>query len=226
MDLAGIRKNITSEFLKGFSYEPVEKDKYSDFSYPKVIKLMKFNTERYQIKGFGSLMSMHTTTKMGMELLTVSFTPGEGVTVPYLLIDIMTLGKKRTVFVEYYDRTKNKADSVFAEEVFLKFNTLPEYEEKPKWYVSERTPYSLIKCGDSDSDEKLTGMINKSVKAYSKMIKAADCDKENIPELIKFRDRMINEGNPSSSVLTKVFGKVGAADFFKTCVMPVMEGNL
>ena len=34
-------------------------------------------------------------------------------------------------------------------------------------------------------------------------------------------DRMINEGNPSSSVLEKVFGKEGAADFFRSCVMPM-----
>ena len=31
---------------------------------------------------------------------------------------------------------------------------------------------------------------------------------------------MINEGNPSSDILKKVFGEEGAADFFRKCVMP------
>ena len=44
--------------------------------------------------------------------------------------------------------------------------------------------------------------------------------------LSAFRDRMINEGNPSSSVLEKVFGKEGAADFFRSCVMPMDDTGI
>ena len=47
-------------------------------------------------------MIMHTTTKMGMELITMSFMPSECVDLPYLLLDAMSMKKKSCVFVEYY----------------------------------------------------------------------------------------------------------------------------
>ncbi len=223
MDLSEIRKQITTGFLNNFENEKKPEDGYTDFAYPKFFKLMKFNTERYAVKGFGHFMTMHTRTKMGMTLLTASFTPGEGAEVPYLLIDIMTLGKKRTVFVEYYDCTGKKCDAPLLNEIHDRYNDLQEYAEKPKWYVGERTGYSLIKCGTAEDDEKLVSMINESVKAYAETVRKGSTSKENLSGLLKFRDRMIEEGNPSSAVLTKVFGNEGAADFFKKCVMPVED---
>ena len=107
MDLISIRKEITITFLSRQTACAVAKDNYASFCYPKRIKLMRFRTRRFRVKDFGHFMTMHTKTPFGMELLTVSFMPGEGKSVPYLLIDIMTVGKKRTVFVEYYDCTSD-----------------------------------------------------------------------------------------------------------------------
>ncbi|MBR4795502.1 MAG: hypothetical protein IK050_03580, partial [Lachnospiraceae bacterium] len=108
-------------------------------------------------------------------------------------------------------------------EVANRFANLTEYTEKPKWYVGERTPYSLIKCGDKSDELKLLDMIVNSVEEYRKEADNAGINEANIEGLKKFRYRMINEGNPSSSVLEKVFGKEGAKKFFTTCVMPVDE---
>lgn len=64
-------------------------------------------------------------------------------------------------------------------------------------------------------------MIIESIKAYSLEISKAEASIDNLKGLSSFRDRMISEVNPSSSVLEKVFGKDGAADFFRSCVMPM-----
>ena len=222
MNLSEIRTEITNAFTGAFESVRIPDDEYTDFSYPRFIKLMKFNTERYEIKGFGHFMTMHTKTRMGMELLTAAFTPGEGTNVPFLLTDMMTLGKKRTVFVEYYDCRSEKgreASMELLEKTAEKFSALPNYQEKDKWYVKERAPYSLIKCGTAADDGKLSDMVISSVSAYLNEAKAASQDSENIKGLLAFRERMVKEGNPSSSVLEKVFGKAGAENFFKKCVM-------
>ncbi|MBQ9870439.1 MAG: hypothetical protein IJM27_00775 [Eubacterium sp.] len=221
MDLISIRKEITITFLSRQTACAVAKDNYTSFCYPKRIKLMRFRTRRFRVKDFGHFMTMHTKTPFGMELLTVSFMPGEGKSVPYLLIDIMTVGKKRTVFVEYYDCTSDHNEMSELVIVRDSYNKLNEYKEKPHWYVGERAPYSLIKCGSCSDDSVLHDMIIDSVKAYKCEIEKAEKKEDNLTGLSAFRDRMINEGNPSSSVLEKVFGKEGAADFFRSCVMPM-----
>ena len=50
-------------------------DCYTDMKYPKLLPLMRFHVDCFNVPGFGRVMIMHTTTKMGMELITVSFMP-------------------------------------------------------------------------------------------------------------------------------------------------------
>ena len=221
MDLSLIKEQITKSFLEGMTYEKVISDEYTDFRYPKLIPFMKFHVDRFHIQGFGHLMTMHTKTAFGMELLTASFTPGETGSVPYCLTDIMTVGKKRTVFVEYYECGSKDLKVQKLCETHQKFSHLTDYEEKPKWYVSERAPYSLIKCGQKDDDPVLTDMLLSSVNAYRSEVNNKGKTTVKTDGLKAFRERMIKEGNPSSSVLEKVFGKEGATDFFTSCVMPL-----
>lgn len=219
MRLVELEKELLGRFLKGTEYEEVTEARYRSFSYPRLVKIMRFRTRLYAVSGFGHVFSMRTKGPFGMELLTLSFTPGEGKEVPYLLIDMMTVGKKRTVFVEYYDRTAKGTDPKWSKEVKEKYDFLTDYHEKPHWYVGERTPYSLIKGGTSEDDGEFTAMVRDSVKAYKKECDGASKDPANLPGLKAFRRRMIEEGNPSSSVLEKVFGKEGAKAFFVNCVM-------
>ena len=221
MDINSIKEQMTSAFLEGASYEQVKTDEYTDFKYPKLIPFMRFHVDRYLVPGFGHLMTMHTKTSFGMELLTTSFMPGKNGSVPYCLIDLMTVGKKRTVFVEYYECGNKDLKVPKLEEVYGKFDNLTEYEEKPKWYVGERAPYSLIKCGSKDEEQPLADMVISSVKAYRAEAFGGEASAPDTAGLSAFRERMINEGNPSSSVLEKVFGKEGARDFFLKCVMPL-----
>ena len=224
MDLEIIREQMTNAFLAGGAGERKDIDGYTDFKYPKILPMMKFHVERYYVPGFGHLMTMNTKTSFGMKLLTVSFMPGEkGGSVPYCLMDLMTVGRKLTVFVEYYECGKKLPEFTKLNEVHDKFGSLTEYEEKPKWYVGERAPYSLIKCGTKDQEDVFTDMVLSSVDAYRDEVRQASFDEPDLSGLEAFRDRMINEGNPSSPVLEKVFGKEGAKDFFLKCVMPLQR---
>ena len=47
-------------------------DCYTDMKYPKLLPLMRFHVDRFNVPGFGHLMIMHTTTKMGMFLLSIT----------------------------------------------------------------------------------------------------------------------------------------------------------
>lgn len=198
------------------------KDAYSAMKYPKFIPLMHFNVNRYRIDGFGQLMCMHTTTKFGMELLTCSFMPYEGNEIPYLLIDIMAMRRKLVSFTEFYDCTKEQKEYPQLKEIHEKYNGLPEYQEKPAWYVNERAPYSLIKGSDIE-DERVFACITDTVQTYMNIARTADRNMENLEGLKLFRERMITEGNPSTNILNRVLGTNEAKTFFKKCVMPLSE---
>lgn len=193
-------------------------DEYSHMKYLKWLPLMRFDVERYHLDNYGSVFCMHTTTKMGMELLTLSFMPGEGKTLPYLLMDIMEMKKKRCVFVEYYACGNQSLQCENMEAVWERYKDLPEYEEKPGWYIAEREPYSLIKTGEK---EQLISMAVDSVSAYLSMIEKNGTDQKYPEQLRAFRERMIADGNPSSKTLNMLLGKEGADRFMREIVMPI-----
>ena len=216
-----IANAIAERFTGDAVCEEITPDEYARFSYPKRLGLMTFRTRQFRVHGFGHLMTMRTDTAFGMRLLTCSFMPSEGRDVPYLLIDIMLMGKKRMIFVEYYDWTRNRASQPLLERVCKAHSSLPDHAEKPAWYVSERTGYSLIKDIPKDADPDLLARVaTDSVSAYREAAFSAPTKADELDGLLAFRRRMIDEGNPSSAVLERVFGKEGYEQFFTTCVMP------
>ncbi|MBR5979527.1 MAG: hypothetical protein IK029_01895 [Oscillospiraceae bacterium] len=216
--ISELKTQIMEEIREAVNCASLPEDGWTDMSFPGIIKLMKFRVDRYSLEGFGKLMTMHTTTKMGMELLTMSFMPSNGLTVPYLLMDAMSMKNKRCVFVEYYGCGRDDLQSDALEELYETFRLLPDYAEKPKWYVGERESYSLIKSG---TEKQLTDMAVRSVKAYLSLIPLAHEDEGYKEQLAAFRQRMITEGNPSSSTLHLLLGKIGAERFMKQAVMPI-----
>lgn len=193
---------------------------YSSMRYPKFPPIMRFTVKRYAAGGFGNVFSMHTRAMGGMmRLMTLVFTPNLGANVPLLLVDVMAMGKKRAAFVEYYDLTTNGADCPALHDIAAKYKHLPDYPEKPAWYVGERTLYSLIKGGEDD--EALVSMLMESVSAYAKACASASRDGANLAGLCAFVERMVREGNPSAATMEKVLGREGAERFFRTATMPV-----
>ena len=212
----GVERLVRNETLS----EKRAENSYSEMQYPRFLPLMHFHVEEYDIEQYGHLMVMHTETKMGMELLTCSFMPESGIALPYFLMDAMHMKKKQCVFVEYYDCGKKDLKDGKLREVYEIYRHLPDYPEKKNWYVGERTSYSLIKSGNT---EELVQMAYDSVKAYLESIPDNRYDPSYLTLLEAFRERMIREGNPSSSVLEKLLKKEGAERFMKEAVMPLAD---
>lgn len=210
--------NKTETLLKEYGAKKQPEDRYSHMKYLKFLPLMHFYVDQYRLDGYGHVMSMHTTTKMGMELLTLSFMPGSGKNLPYLLMDSMTMKNKRCVFVEYYGCGNRDLNDAALKEVFEKYKSLPDYDEKPGWYISEREPYSLIKSG---TEAELKEMAVASLEAYLSSIDSAVVDPGYTMQLEAFRTRMIEDGNPSSKTLEMLLKKDGAVKFMKEAVMPL-----
>ena len=100
-----------------------------------------------------------------------------------------------------------------------------DYNEKPAWYVSERTEFSLIKQFPTDEDSAFTNMIYDTVLGYIGEIRNAKVNVNNLAGLRKLRHRMITEGNPATGILKGAFGKEGAVTFYRKCVMPIDTGE-
>lgn len=193
-------------------------DRYTNMKYPSLIPLMRFHVEQYEVKGYGHIMMMHTESKMGMELLTMSFMPSELADLPYLLIDAMSMKKKRCVFVEYYGCGMDGFNDASLKDVYDKWKDLPEYAEKENWYIKERMPYSLIKTGEP---EQLAKMASDSVSAYLGSVPGAKTVPEYESMLKAFRERMMVEGNPSEKTLRMLLKEDGARTFFENVIMPL-----
>lgn len=193
---------------------------YADMRYPKFPAIMRFRFERFAALGFGHVSAMRTRAMFGkMQLATLVFTPSAGTDVPLLLVDVMAFGKKRAAFVEYYDLTAKGADAAPLDAVAEKYRAVPDYPEKPAWYVGERTPYSLIKGGSDDG--QLLSMLHDSVAAYAALCaERREAHPENLEKLSAFIERMATDGNPSAPTMEKVLGKAGADRFFREAVMP------
>lgn len=202
--------------------------------YPRLIPIMHFYVRRFAAPGFGSICTMQTNAMGGiMQLATIVFTPNCGGSLPLLLIDVMSMKKKKAAFIEYYDCTKNGARAAALRDVYMRYSGLPDYQEKGGWYVAERTPYSLIKGGE-DIDV-LFNMIIDSARAYGTEASGTagkqtagetqtgqnSATAANREGLSAFINRMAADGNPSSAVMSKVLGRTGAEKFFREIVMPV-----
>lgn len=120
-------------------------------------------------------MMMKTSMLHLMSLTTISFTPSEGLNVPYLLIDTMSMSKKRLTYVEFYNTsTKNDFDNLFS--LSEKYKSISDNDEKMNWYVSERMKGSLIQCGTKENEIELKDMILDALQEYRKTIDCATKD--------------------------------------------------
>lgn len=208
--------------IESLQVSDITKEKYASMKYPRWLPLMRFTTKAFRMKDFGSIMMMQTIAMGGkMNLLTISFMPFTGKAVPYLLIDCMSMRQKSIAYVEYYDCTGISFHSDRILEIKEKYARVPDYNEKEAWYVGERMNGSLIKGGESADEDELLSMVLESIDSYLELIDGAAIDSACLLGLLKFRRKMIDNGNPSTGTMTKVLGKKGADVFFKEYVMPI-----
>lgn len=223
---------LTEIFEKKIPLKRTDLSKWTPMHYPKLIPFMKLDPIRYEAEGYGNLMSLETKAMGGMmKLATVVFTPSAGVCVPLLLIDIMAMGKTRTVFVEYYDLCEETSFKKEVKESLMelkqRYDHLQEYDEKDHWYVKERAPYSLIKSEKStvESEEILSKMLREEVETYASLCRKAidqgEVKQENLKKLQQFQSDMVVKGNPSKKTLEMILKEEGAETFFREVIMPV-----
>ena len=202
--------------------EPADIGSHAEMHWPKLLPLMHLHARSYHVDKYGSIFAMNTHVAGDMmDLATIVCTPNAGGDVPVLLIDIMKMKQKQAVFVEYYDCTENGAEDDRLQKVKQTYDSLEDYAEKPAWYVKERTKDSLIKGGIDW--ESLKKMAAASMHAYAEMAAShppGTTAEGNQHRLNAFIDRMVQEGNPSSSTMMKVMGKEEAEHFFRTVIMP------
>lgn len=172
-DMQPVIDSVHERFISRVPLVQLPAQPYAAMRYPKLITIMRFSFQQYDAPTFGHVSFLRTTGMGGrMQLATVVFTPNTGVAVPLLLIDAMSMGKKRAVFVGYNDCTESGASAEPLAAVHERYADLPDYEEKPAWYIAERTPYSLIKGGNDDA--RLGAMITDTVDAYAALCAGAE----------------------------------------------------
>ena len=127
MDAAGILR-------EKFTLREVTPDQYKTMGGV----MMKFHLEQYAVEDLGNLCVLRTRAMLGlMRLVTAVITPSSGKNVPFLLIDTMDMGKKHLCYVEYYDCTASGADRDLLLRAGAPYRDLPDYREKPAWYIAE-----------------------------------------------------------------------------------------
>ncbi len=221
--MSGSISSLGTDMAKAaFPAREITPPAYAAMKYPRWIPLMRFACHQYALEGFGNLFVMDTRAMGGlMQLSTVVFTPWAGASVPFLLIDTMQMKKKHLAYVEYYDCTAAGAVLPEAEGQGAEFAHIPDYAEKPAWYVGRRTAYSLIKGGAGADPQALEAMVRTCLERYLRAAAAAPKDPANLEGLRAFQQDMLRLGNPSSATLNKVLGVQGAEEMFRSAIMPV-----
>lgn len=216
-----LSETIVAAAKSRFSLTDITPPAFAAFRWPKPLPLIRFTVSQYKAD-FGNLAVMDTVAMGGlMRLSTVVFTPCAGQALPVMLIDGMTMAKKALTYVEYYDCTAAGASLPKMAEQPAEFAALPDYEEKPAWYIERRMPCSLIKGGDGVPEKALGAMAMVCVERYLQAAEAAGADAANLPKLRAFQRDMLERGNPSSATLNRALGQEKARLFFKTVIMPV-----
>jgi len=214
-------EQLAAALGRGMEMRPRDVSGYASMRWPRLIPMMRFSVHAWSAEGYGNVFAMSTDAMHGMMRLgTLVCTPNERSGLPVLLIDMMSMRQKQAAFVEYYDCNESPSPQPELQAAHDRYASIPDYAEKPAWYIRERAPYSLIKGGSSAAD--LQKMLAAEADAY-----ACRCLQEKAPisaadrqGLKKFTDRMVREGNPSSAVLARVLGKREAERFFRMMVMP------
>lgn len=221
--MSGSVASIAAEMATAaFPARKITPPAYAAMKYPRLIPMMRFGCVQYALEGYGNLFTMDTRAMGGMmRLSTVVFTPSEGAAVPLLLIDTMQMKKKSLAYVEYYDCTASGAVLPGSQGQKEEFAAIPDYAEKPAWYVARRTPYSLIKGGEGADAQVLEAMVRTCLMRYLQGAAQAHHDPSNLEGLRAFQQDMLRLGNPSSATLNKVLGEQGAQEMFRSVIMPI-----
>lgn len=222
-------KNLKLEILNKvkskFKLQSFQIRDLDSFSYPKYIKILKFNVEQYKVENLGNMCILEGKSILGLYFFTVVFTPQGSFDIPFVIIDFIQMRNKLTVFVEFYNNHIKNKDYIKILDNKLsdkkeKYQSIEDYMENPKWYTPLRDKYSPLKKGSKENKEVLINMVLDYLDEYINFVdsvKKEYSDEKNI-ELEKFIDDLIVKGNPSSKILKKALGEDGYNKFCREII--------
>lgn len=224
IDIEEFKSEIIDKVKSRFIVNQSSINFQKQFYYPKLIHLLKFNIEKYEVKELGNMAILQGRGFGLMKMITVVFTPSFKKDIPLVIIDFIKMANKRTVFIEFYSNHIVEKNHTIAldsrlKKIHKKYSNIENYIENPNWYTPLRNEFSPLKKGTKNDDSLLCQMVLESLDAY------LDCVSEDESEMdIKnkqlecFINDLINKGNPSTSVLEKALGKEETRRFFEDVV--------
>lgn len=224
IDIEIFKSNIIDVVKKGFEVKELEVNSFNEFYYPKIVHILKFNVEQYEVKGLGNMAILQGNGLGIIKMLTVIFTPSITIDIPFIIVDFIKMANKRTVLIEIYSNHIREQDKIKVFESRLnklnsKYSNIPNYIEKPEWYTSLRNKHSPLKKGTKKNDEMLCKMVLEFIEEYSNYINTIKLNNnEKNKQLEEFITDLIYKGNPSKSMLEKSIGKDETIRLFKEIV--------
>lgn len=215
-----INENIrkAKEFLSSH-YELIEKDT-GEFREIKLNFLMKFRTQKYEIKDIGNLSVM--TMHMGiMKMLSFVITPFEK-NMPMLSMDYVFVMGNTKAYIECYDLVKNPQNEDYQEilrkitDVFQNYQDIADIPQKPVWYDTIRKVYAIKQTKDK---KKAYALFADTLKGYISASEAlpllnADEKAEKIRITQEYCDNLVEKGGASTAIFKKSFGEEFTKKFF------------
>ncbi|MFA9396886.1 MAG: hypothetical protein ACERKV_01280 [Clostridiaceae bacterium] len=217
---------IVKKISEKFILEKCEIGDLKEFTYPKVLPIMKYKADKYKVDKLGNMTILKCKMFNLMSLVTVVLTPDLSRNIPFVIIDIVCVRNKYISFFEFFDIHTNNDEAIekFKEDTLKikkKYKDLDEHIEKPNWYVPIRAKYSLLKHGNKDKEYEISNMIMECLDNYLLFVSKAKEPEDIVSSrerLTMFIDDLINKGNPSSKPISKALGNEKAKKFFEDVV--------
>lgn len=218
--IAEIKSLLISQTEKIFKAENKPLGKYAAVKWPALIPLVRYETEYSRLDGFGARTLLNGKIFGGIRSLSCTLTPFEGASIPLVLIDVMEVQEKCTVFIEYFDKTAQGADMSVFEKLKGKYSDLEDYPASPTWYSAEQSNCSLIKIAPSQSVKRLVEMVADLLKAYLELAEKSEKSADNIKGIVEFSEKMGEQGTSAMEVLKKRLGAENTKEYYCTVFIP------
>ncbi len=209
---------VVAELEKSYTLTPRDP---GEFSKIKVMGIMNFDVEQYDIEDLGNLSIMKMNAGI-MQMATAVITPTDK-NLPLFSIDYIYILSNRKSYLEFYDVVEEK-DARYQElmtsltDVKENYNHLDNLEVSDAWYEHLLTVATYKSC-TSKADGELQTMLTDNMKAYveasvrfPQLEDAAKATKKSIT--IDYTNGLVEKGGISTDVFKKELGEETTKRFF------------
>ena len=203
--------NIGQMVIENFQkrYEITRKDMGTDAVLKKGV--MAFETETYDIRGYGHLCIMKTKAMLGlMKMETVILVPFEK-DVPLIDFDYINVAGRETYLAEFYNCQLEKYPEEYIKELSKCENQYPELEEYDggqHWYDAWKYYCSCARTARK-STNKFAQLTRAYITTFCRQIdKIGNCDrKQKMARIREYAETLVEKGGPAVNSFKKMFGE-------------------